>query len=153
MDFTFKVEGLRELDRELKRLSTRGAKNAKRAAIRKGAQHLRKQIKSQLPRTVGKKIRVYRSNQVKAKGTTENVHLRNRIGIQVKRSGDVDIGYVGLARAYGHIIEFGVSYGKALRSTGNGVWERTFGTQSQRVIDLTGTALGESIIKEIGRGR
>jgi HK97 gp10 family phage protein len=137
MDITFGVRGLRELDRELDKLSARGAKNAKRAALRKGAQHLRREIKPQLPRTVG--------------GGRE--HLRNRIGIKVHRNGDVDIGYRGVARMYGHLIEFGESYGKALTSSGVGVWERTLAAEAERVIDITGTALGEAIIKEIQRGR
>lgn len=153
MDMDFSVEGLKELDQELARLSARGAKNAKRAGLRKAAQHLRKSIKARLPRTSGKKIRAYRSNRERSKGTTEDVHLRNRIGIKVRRSGDVHIGYTGLAKAYGHLIEFGRSYGKPLKTTGKGVWESTARGESSRVIDIAGTSLGEAIMKEIKRGR
>lgn len=152
MKVTFDVAGLRDLDRSLRDLSDRGVKNAKRAALRKGAQHLRKEVKAKLPRTVGEKIRTYKSNQVKAKGTKENVHLRNRIGFQILRNGDLRMGYVGLARAYGHIIEFGDRKGVSLNTTGKGVWSSTIEGEAQKVIDISGTALGEAIIKEIERG-
>lgn len=132
MEVTFDVKGLRELDRQLDKLSARGAKAAKRAALRKGAQALRKEIKPKLPRTAGK----------------GKNHLRNRIGISERRNGDVDVGYTGAARKYGHIIE----YDTTIDSTGTGVWTRAFESEAARVIDITGTALGEAIINQIRRG-
>ena len=106
-------------------------------ANRAGAALYRKEVKKGLTKTSGK---LQRGN---AQGVFEDVHLKDRIGIQ-KTGGSTRIehivGYVGLARAYGHVREFGSRY-----QSGNRLWTRTLQNKTQAIFNR----MKEVISKEL----
>lgn len=138
--------GVEEIAKNLRSIERKVERKILTKANRAGATVLRREIRKALPKTGVLKMRRWKSDVEGKKGQSEDVHLRDRIGIRKKkgRSGHIEhvVGYVGLARAYGHVVEFGSRY-----MTGNRVWTRTM----RRVIPLILRRHQEVISREINK--
>lgn len=151
----YEVKGWEGIESILEGLTRSEATRAKQNANMVGARIFRNALKPRIPRSVGQKIRKYRSTKFTKKGTakhwrgqTENVHLRNRIGFKrSKKSDAVIVGYVGLARAYGHIVEFGKREGAPFVSRGNGAWRKTIAEKTPAMVEAMGNSIGAEVLK------
>ena len=141
------VEGL------LKDLQSFDASMEKKFAVkanRAGAALYRHELRQLLRRSSGKAQRSWKTNVEGKKGQAEDVHLYNRIGIK-KGKGRANInhrvGYVGLAKEYGHVLEYGSKH-----MEGNLLWTRTLKRMARQILDEQKKSLEKSI-KEFGNGR
>jgi len=153
------MTGIDSVLRAMDGLTVAEQRRTKQAANMSGARLFRNAVKSRIPRAVNAKVRTYRSTKftkrgalVHFRGQEEDVHLRNRIGFKhSKRTDKVIIGYVGLARAYGHIVEYGKREGRPFVSAGNGQWARTFAEKRSEMLSTIGDNIGEQVVKTMQR--
>ena len=132
-EVSFDMSGLNELARKMDKLDDRLEKKLIRTGGRAAAAHLRRKLKQRLPKSSGEKVRVWRRDARKGegnalKGDAEDVHVRDSLGVTVKkgrRSLQIQVGVTGLARAYAHVLEFG-----SKNMSGNRIWTKAMRGES-----------------------
>lgn len=156
---TYAIKGLDGVLDAFDGLTESETRRAKQNANLKAARVFRNAVRPRIPRTVGGKVRAYRSTKTTRKGRLvnfsgqqEDVHLRERIGFKRSRKTEaVIIGYVGLARAYGHIVEYGKRNGRPFVSRGNGAWRKTLVDQRENMLNAMGEHIGGEVVKIWGK--
>ena len=135
METEFKLEGEDNFLRNLSLIEEKVEKKIADKANRAGAALYRKELRKQLKARsgTGVKLRTWKTDIEGKKGQTEDVHLYDRIAIR-KKGGRTFVkhvvGYVGLAKAYGHVYEFG-----SVKQAGNRLWTRTLRTMARRIFE------------------
>lgn len=137
MQVEFKFVGGPELNRALAELPLAVERKIARQALRMGAKVLQKHIAATLP--------------VDAI-TPDGVHLNKSVRIfrpwqrSLRKQIALHIGYAGLARTYGHIIEFGNS-----RIQPNPVWRRAMTAVGEQAVQTTVDKLAKDTLRETER--
>lgn len=137
MEVEYTFIGGPELKRALAELPKAMERKVSRQALRMGAKVLQKHIKATLP--------------VDAV-TPDGVHLNKSVGIfrpwqrSQRRQIMLHVGYSGLARTYGHIIEFGNS-----RIQPNPVWRRAITAVGSEVVQTVVDKLAKDTLRETAR--
>ena len=134
MEVEWKFIGGPELNKALAELPIAVERKLGRQALRMGAKVLQKHIKATLP--------------VDAV-TPDGVHLNKSVSIyrpwqrDRRRQIALHVGYAGLARTYGHIIEFGNS-----KIQPNPVWRRAMNAVGGQVVQTTIDKLAKDTLRE-----
>lgn len=145
------LSGVDEMILELHSLEQKAQKKVGEKAARAGAAFYRKSLKRQLKRkaTTGKVKRTWKTDVEGKKGEREDVHLWNRIGIRKRRGRrnyhEYRVGYTGLAKEYGHIIEYGKK-----GFTGNRIWTKTLRRARLPIFNAMKDELRKQLFKRIG---
>lgn len=143
------ITGIDEMMKELASLDAKMEKTFAVRANRAGAALYRKTLQRHLKRSTGKSSRKWKSDVEGKKGQVEDVHLHNRIGIQKgKGRNNINhrVGYVGLAKAYGHVLEFG-----SKNMTGNRMWTKTLRRMGRPILTRQKQVLSKAI-KDLRNG-
>lgn len=135
---------LRELHSLERAIHTRIAVKANRA----GASLYRKSLKRQLKRKAGDdRLTTWKTDVEGKLGEAEEVHLHERIAIRKQRGrmfrAEHKVGYVGLAKAYGHVFEFG-----SKNQVGNRIWTKTLRRSARIIFEHEKRFLGRELAKE-----
>ena len=133
-DLDFSFEGGKELQRQLNRLDAKIEKKLIGQSIRAAAVHLRRRLIQRVPRAAEEQGEV-----------PDDVHLHSSIGIVTKRRKNPIVsfvGYTGLARQYGHVIEFGSQF-----VTGTRTWTKTMRGESKVMLDKMADKLRKGLAK------
>lgn len=139
-------KGIIGTDEMLKELASLDLNMEKRFAVkanRAGAALYRQTLKRHLKQTTGKARRAWKSDVEGKKGQFEDVHLYNRIGIKKGKGRSTvnhKVGYVGLAKAYGHVVEFGSKH-----MVGNRLWTKTLRRMGKPILTRQKQSLSKSI--------
>ena len=144
------IIGVDEMIKELASLDVQMEKRIAVRANRAGAALYRKVLQRHLKRTTGKGSRTWKSDVEGKKGNTEDVHLYNRIGIKKgKGRNNINhrVGYVGLAKAYGHVNEYGSKHVQ-----GNMLWTKTLKRMGRPILTRQKQVISEEI-RKIRNGR
>ncbi len=137
MDVEYTFIGGPELKRALADLPKAVERKVARQALRMGAKVLQKHLRSALP--------------VDAV-TPDGVHLNKSVGIfrpwerGLKRQIVLRVGYGGIARTYGPIVEFGNS-----RQQQQPVWRRAMATVGEQVVQTVIDKLAKDTLRETER--
>lgn len=137
MEVEYKFIGGPELKRALAELPKSVERKIARQALRMGAKVLQKHIKATLP--------------VDAV-TPDGVHLNKSVNItrpwqrSQRRQITLHVGYGGLARTYGHIVEFGNS-----RQQPQPVWRRAMTAVGSEVVQTVIDKLAKDTLRETER--
>tara|TARA_S200002703_G_scaffold60250_1_gene52151 strand:+ start:176 stop:658 length:483 start_codon:yes stop_codon:yes gene_type:complete len=118
MSVTMRLRGGDDFKKILDQLDDKVANQLLAAASRKAAHAYRNDMKRVLPRSDGEKLRTWRvdetgtrSKKRRMRGTVEDVHVRDSLGIKKAKGKQkravYQVGVTGLARAYAHVLEFG----------------------------------------------
>lgn len=139
-------DGILGIDEMLKELASFEAKMERSFALkatRAGASLYRQSLKNNLKRSTGKSKRKWKNDSEGKEGDSEDVHLYNRIGIKKgkgRNSINHRVGYVGLAKEYGHIKEYGSKY-----MVGDMLWTRTLRRFGRPYLTTLQKSLSKSI--------
>lgn len=137
---TLKLNGWRDMQRVLDRMDDRTERRFAIRAVRSGANYMARQIRKKLPRDP----------------SDDGVHLKK--SVRVKQSKEarrrqltvLQVGYIGQARLYGHIVEYGgVTGGQRAQP----VWRPAFKTQASAAIQKMTESLERDLTKELRAGR
>ncbi len=137
MEVEWKFVGGPELNKALRELPIAIERKIGRQALRMGAKVLQKHIAATLP--------------VDAV-TPDGVHLNKSVGIfrpwqrRLRKQIVLHVGYRGLARAYGHVIEFGNSSIQP-----NPVWRRAMSAVGEQVVQTTIDKLAKDTLRETAK--
>lgn len=137
MDVEFKFVGGAELKRALSELPKAMERKVSRQALRMGAKVLQRHLSATLP--------------VDAV-TPDGVHLNKSVGIfrpwerSLKRQIVLRVSYGGVARTYGHIVEYGNS-----RQQPQPVWRRAMTAVGSEVVQTVIDKLAKDTLRETER--
>lgn len=135
MEVEWKFVGGPELNKALRELPIAVERKVARQALRAGGKVLQKHIAATLP--------------VDAV-TPDGVHLNKSVGIfrprDMRSKLVVRVGYRGLARRYGHIIEYGSS-----RIQPNPVWRRAMSSVGGEVVQTVVDKLAKDTLRETAK--
>lgn len=123
-----KIENAGKISRKLNRLKRAVERRLLIGALRGGAAHVRRIIKGRLP----------------VDPSDDGIHLNKSLSIQgskivERNTARVSLGYIGKARFYGHLIEFGGGHAKpnpVWRSTISSEWRTAVGIVRKKAIEL-----------------
>lgn len=158
MEADFELKGFDDFKKAILSIGQEAEKKMSPKVCRAGASYLKEKIKAAVPRSEGKKLRAWKRDEGKGKkqakkGDVEDVHLQDRIGITKRRQGggysgaQYDVGVVGLARAYAHVLE----YGSSVRGIqGKKYFTRTFEQEANNIMDEFAKKMRKELEK-IGR--
>ena len=131
MGIEFKIEGGKELERNLRRLGERIEKNVGRSAARAGAAIFRKQMRAILPQD-----------------NEDDIHLAKSVEIKASRRSNLHIvGVKGPAARYAHKLEFD-KRGEFAKY--NRLWTKTFRRLVPSMLDAMAKKVRAGIAKHGG---
>lgn len=150
MSVNIVIKGADEIIRALDKLAREDVKIGQ-TAVRRAASQYRKDVKAVLPRSEGEKIRAWKTNENGGKhrkrGDIEDVHVQDSIAIRKQKGREVmayNVGVVGLAKAYAHVLEFG-----SKNMAGRRYFTKTLEANTQKYFEIMKKEIRDALYKVV----